>query len=407
MIIHKPKIESKEDKIRISSYIEIETKKEFSNTLWYEFDKEYEKYISKSLNGFLSAMIMFAMYLNEDIKVKGKISPKLAYGLKELQGYFNFWYPKKFNKIEIISEGYEVKKENPKGVMCTFSGGADAFYTLWKHLPRNEPNPHNQITHCLIIDGFAVPRSEKMNKSYEIIKESYQKLISKLGLKFVFVKTNLADFYHRRIPPASIDGPVLSVVPQLLDKLISRFHIPSCLSYSQILPRGSNAITNQLLSTEELSITIHGSDKSRAEKILEIIKWPETYNHLRVCWDDFGVSNCCECEKCIRTMIVLKTAGVLNKCKTFPKPLTRKKIRDWKLYETYNFWFAEENLKYARKKRRKDIIFDIKYAVLKNKMLNYYNKKSYLIWLPSAYLKRRSKLYRKFVKVIKNKINYK
>ena len=29
----------------------------------------------------------------EDIEVKGRMSPKLAYGLKGLQGYFNFWHP--------------------------------------------------------------------------------------------------------------------------------------------------------------------------------------------------------------------------------------------------------------------------------------------------------------------------
>jgi len=234
--------------------------------LWYEFDQEYEKYISKSLNGFIAAMLFLAMYLGEDLEAKGGMSAKLAYGLKGLQGYFNYWHPKDFKLVKISSDGFEIEKDTPAGVMCTFSGGVDAFHTLYQHLPENEDNPHHQITHCLLIDGFALPRSDQLNDSYEVIKDSYEKLTERLGIKLVFVATNLADFYHGKISPAQIDGPVLASAPLILGRLISTFHIASCLAYSQILPRGSNAITNSLLSTEKLTVTMHGSDKSRVEK---------------------------------------------------------------------------------------------------------------------------------------------
>ena len=256
MIIHKPQIEKKGNKVRVSAYIEVETKKEFSKTLWYEFDKEYEKYISKSLNGFVVAMILFAMYLKEDIKVKGKMSSKLAYGLKQLQGYFNFWYPREFKKIKIKLDGYEVRKTNPKGVMCTFSGGVDSFYTLYSHLPENEDNLPHQVTHCMIMDGFAVPLNDEMTHSYNVIKESYEKMTKKLGTKLVFVTTNISDFYHGKIDPYSIDGPILASPALILDDLISKYYIASSFKYSDQIPFGSNPITDPLLSTEKLDIIL-------------------------------------------------------------------------------------------------------------------------------------------------------
>ena len=395
MIVHSPKIEKKGSKIRVSAYIEVETKNQYSDTLWYEFDEEYENYISTCANGFVSAMLFLAMYLGEDIKAIGTMSPKLAYGLKGFQSFFNFWHPNQFQIVKIRCDGFEIEKKTPQGVMCTFSGGVDSFYTLYQHLPENEDNLHHQLTHCLLIDGFAIPRTDKLNTSYKIIKKSYEKLAESLGIKLVFVATNLANFYQGKISPAQLDGPVLASVPLILGGLISTFHIASCLTYSQILPRGSNAVTNPLLSTEKLSVTTHGSDKTRVEKTKVIAEWPETYDKLRVCWQDFGVKNCCRCEKCVRTMITLEAAGVLFKYTTFPLPLKRNTIRRWQLLEKHNFWFAKEIMDFAKTSHRSDIVFDIKYAMVRSKTLKR------LFWAPSAALKKRSTTYRNLVERIK------
>jgi len=395
MIVHKPKIEKKGDKVRVSAYIEVETKKEYSDTLWYEFDEEYEKYISKDSNGFVTAMLFLAMYLGEDMEVKGRMSPKLAYGLKEFQGFFNFWHPKDFKIIKITCDGFEIEKSTPEGVMCTFSGGVDSFYTLYQHLPENEDSPQHQLTHCLLLDGFAIPRTDELNYSYTLIRESYEKLTRKLGIKLVFVATNLADFYQGKISPVQIDGPVLASAPLILGGLISTFHIASCLTYSQVLPRGSNAITNSLLSTEKLTVTIHGSDKSRVDKTVAIANWPETYDKLRVCWEDTGVKNCCRCEKCVRTMITLKAVGVLSRYKTFPLPLKRARVRNWPLYEKHNFWFAKEIIEYAKTEGRDKLVFDVRYAMVRSRVIKR------IFWAPSAALKKKSKTYRNFVKLVK------
>jgi len=398
MIIHKPKIERKNSKVRVSAYIEVETKKEYSDTLWYEFDKEFEDYISPNSNGFVAAVLFLAMYLGEDVEVKGTMSPKLAYGLKTFQGYFNFWLPDDFRVVEIRCKQLEIEERITAGVMCTFSGGVDSLYTLYQHLPENEGNPLHQLTHCLLLDGFALPRTDELNHSYQIISESYEKLTRKLGLKLVFVASNIADLYQGKLHTMQTDGPVLASVPLILGRLVSAFHIASSTTYVHMPPVAINPITTPLLSTEELTVTLHGSETSRLDKTLAISNWPETYTTLRVCWEDFGVKNCCKCEKCLRTMITLDAAGVLSRYKTFDLPLKRSMARSWPLYKPYISLFAREIIDYAKTRGRNKIVFDVRFAMVRSKVLRT------IFWEPSAALKKRSKTYRDFVKFVKSRL---
>ncbi|MBW3021058.1 hypothetical protein KY334_07215 [Candidatus Woesearchaeota archaeon] len=400
MIIHEPKIEKKGNKVKVSSYIEVEKRKDLSNYLWYEFDKEYEQYLSESLNGFVSSMVLFAMYLNEDIKLKGKISPKLDYGLKEVQNFFNFWNPEKFKKIRIISEGYDIQRTEPKGVMSTFSGGIDSFYTLWKHLPQNEKNPYSQITHCLLINGFADPINDEKNESFKILEKEYENLMKKLNIKLVSVKTNYADFYYEKIPHYFLDGVVLSSIPLLLGKLVSRHYISSTLDYLSNAIWGSNPIVDPMLSTEKTTIIHDGGDIRRLDKTFIVSKWPETYNLLKVCTKGFGINNCCKCEKCFRTMITLYLGGKLSKYKTFPKKLTRKKLKHWILFADYQINFANEIKNYAKKTNREDIVKMIDRVILRRKILT---KPLEFLYEISAKLKKKSKTYTKLIKLIKGK----
>jgi hypothetical protein len=120
--------------------------------------------------------------------------------------------------------------------------------------------------------------------------------------------------------------------------LSKSFIIPSShkFDYSKSI-WGSQQTTDFLLSTEYMDIIHHGADKTRAEKILYITEYPETYKNLRVCWEKIdGLNNCSECEKCLRTMKIIEMSGNLRNYKTFNyfdrKTIDRKikKIRNSK-----------------------------------------------------------------------------
>jgi len=367
MIIQKPKIKIEKNEILVSTEIKFQNQdrtKDIPKEIWFKFPKEYKKFVSKSSDGFIISLLPLAMSLGENIEVKGALSPKLFYNLKEYQRILNFWFPKKFRVVNIKCNFK--KNKNSGAVGCTFSGGVDSFYTLWKHLPRNEKNPDYQISHIIFIHGFDIPLEDE--KSYQEIKKSYEELAKKLKIKFLTIKTNSRDFV-KELDWELIHGSTL-IGAALIFSIFKRIYIAAKDSYEYLPPRGIHPILDPLLSTDSTEIIHHGASISRVEKTKIISSWPETYSRLRVCWENInGLKNCSECEKCTRTMAILDMFGVLQKYTTFPLQLKRKNIRK-AIFDEETFHYPKEIISYAEKIGRKDIAFDFKYALLKSKILD-------------------------------------
>ena len=55
------------------------------------------------------------------------------------------------------------------------------------------------------------------------------------------------------------------------------------------------------------------------DKLRGIAEHPLVQRHLRVCWKNYGRrDNCCRCEKCLRTMLMLDALGKLGPFEAFP-----------------------------------------------------------------------------------------
>ena len=88
--------------------------------------------------------------------------------------------------------------------------------------------------------------------------------------------------------------------------------------------RGSHLAIDHLWSTEALSFVHDGWEASRMNKIdWQIAHSPLALKHLRVCYNNEqqATYNCGKCEKCLRTMVSLYAAGVLDRAETFPSQI--------------------------------------------------------------------------------------
>lgn len=174
-------------------------------------------------------------------------------------------------------------------------------------------------------------------------------------------------------------GLALVAPTLLLGSFIKSFYIASSQVYdyslklllnlpSAKLPfetAGISIATDHLLSTESTTIYHEAGDKSRYEKIESMEEFDLIYDSLRICWFPKGIINCCKCSKCIRTMIILKILGKLDRfSKVFPEELTREKIRNWELVHATDYEDLNSILKNANKNKEqnKDIIEDLEYA---------------------------------------------
>jgi bacterioferritin-associated ferredoxin len=86
-------------------------------------------------------------------------------------------------------------------------------------------------------------------------------------------------------------------------------------------------ITDPLLSSLSFAIVHDGAEQHRVGKARALAAWPEALRNLRVCWAGRSAdTNCGRCEKCVRTILEFRAAGVpCPPC--FPGDVTEDQIR--------------------------------------------------------------------------------
>ena len=97
-----------------------------------------------------------------------------------------------------------------------------------------------------------------------------------------------------------------------------------------------------------MQVVHDGAELGRPDKLARILEWDRdlVLKHLRVCVMNFGgVYNCCECRKCVRTMVVLRALGLLEQAPTFPN----KSTKHWaELVSLDSLPLVDENLAFVR-----------------------------------------------------------
>jgi hypothetical protein len=188
-----------------------------------------------------------------------------------------------------------------------------------------------------------------------------------LGIQLISARTNAREFDGGNWE--FCHGAMLTSLPLVLGRGLTRFYIPSTHTYSDLFPWGSDPRLDHLLSTETLQVVHDGATATRFEKTVAIAQWPEAYSRLRVCWvKPDGLKNCCRCNKCIRTMTSLAILGKLERFETFPLQLERQHIRTCQLKDENERSFMQQVLEAAEANGKQDLASDIRYALLRGKL---------------------------------------
>jgi len=366
MIIHQPEVITQNGLTLVCTKIETAHRQSFfPEYIWYRVPVRYSGYLSLQSDAFLVPVLLGGMILGENVEVRGVVSPKLAYNLTEYQYILSFRFPEYFHPIEIKYQSLEPLKTEPKEVGTTFSGGVDSLFTLWQHLPENQPNPAYQVTQGVFIKGFDILNTAEGN--YRLLLDRFREQAGKIGLEIIPVETNIVSITHLRIPLSYFHGPHIVSVGLFLAGLFRTFFIPSSWDYSNLKRKSyaSDPLVDGLLSTDTLEIIHHGASHRRVEKVEAIAEWELAQNILWVCQDhrfDLPAWNCSRCEKCIRTMIPLYALGKLDRYGTFAKPIKK----NW------------EGLRWARKFSLRHNFFTEMFPFVKK------HKPGFLPWLRLA-----------------------
>jgi hypothetical protein len=378
MIIATPEISLKNGEVIVSTNIKF--KKPVLNkpeTAWFAFPESYLPYISGRADAFVTGLLPLAMAVQEDIVNEGSLSPRLADGLQEYQLALNFWYPKQLSLVDIQAANLTSLPTEQAGQSCVtlFSGGVDSSYALMSHLPERQPIAEFQAKYAIFVHGFDIPLQNL--SAYEESLYIFSRQLTPLGVEIIPCRTNLHYFSSGLLGWGIAHGGAITAIGLVLDKLIRYFLVPSSeYSLFAILPWGSSPMIDHWLSTETVHILHQGAALTRIEKTAAISNWQPAQQFLRVCVDDnkrVGVNNCCQCEKCLRTMTMLDICGTLKSFKTFRQPFGRWDIIRWVPH--YNVGsICVPTLRYARSLGKNEYIFPIWIAYLRGKLRTWLRK---------------------------------
>lgn len=287
------------------------------------FNKKYKPFLKADASPFAAALLIPSMRLGEDLIIKGATSKELYEGMHEIMKLFLSW-DIGLKPINIIADELVIDTEKPKITASFFSGGVDSFYTFLKR-KKDKKDP---VTHLFLVKGYDIDsRNEEL---WTATLENIQKIAKAEKAELIVAESNLRslidpifpffwDYYH---------GGCLAAAALCLRAGIKQMYVPSSLPASKQVPWGTHFDTDKYWSTETLTFAHDGGEASRVDKInWQIAKSPTALKYLRVCYmNEVGAFNCGKCEKCLRTMINLYVAGVLDKAETFPHTIDPKKV---------------------------------------------------------------------------------
>jgi hypothetical protein len=294
--------------------------------LWICYPPDCLDQLSSWADPWIAMLLWPAMRLGQTLRIDATGSARLAEATDQLMAIVHCW-DARFRPVKLQLQGTTDTRSSDGLTAGFFSGGVDSFYTMLKNRSTRSPR-HGEIRHLIFAQGLDIPMADM--ELYNLIVPSMQSCADELGCTLVPCATNIRDV----IPEGLVSwrlchGPALAAIALGLPGRWKRVVIPATQTYKDLLPNGSHPLVDPLWSTESTELVHDGADATRLTKVKYIATSALALRHLRVCWrNPEGQYNCGRCEKCVRTMISLKIAGVLEQCAAFDQPLSYARIPD-------------------------------------------------------------------------------
>jgi hypothetical protein len=269
-----------------------------TDRLWFRVPPEWPL----TLRGepFAIAALPLAMALGVPLELDRDlpVSPTLLAGMEVLQRIYRLWGPKfhrPFTEVPVRATA------DPDGApraptMSFFSGGVDGLYTLL-----HAPQP---VTQAVVMRGIDLQLD---NPLWNEVVERNRTWLASRGVPLVAIESNIRFVGHRAgVRWPMYFGAALAATGHALGAgtlLIAAGH-----TWRELWADGSHPFSDPLWSSEATRVVHHGRGLKRWQKLAAVIDEPGVPDLLRVCWQDEDY-NCGRCEKCLRTMVLLRLLG--------------------------------------------------------------------------------------------------
>lgn len=274
--------------------------------------ERFAEFVFADASPFAAALLLPAMKLGEDLVITGSVSARLHAGLTEIIRIVSGW-DIGLEPVEVIVDDLVPDPITPGVTGAFFSGGVDSFYTYLRH--KNDRHP---ITHLILAKGYDIDRRNR--RLWDATVRNIGQIAQQEHIALIEIDSNVRSLTDPLLSWTYSHGGCLAAAAMCLRKGIGQMYVASSADADHQALRGSHLAIDHLWSTETLSFVHDGWEASRMDKIdWQIAQSALALRYLRVCYSNpNGTYNCGKCEKCLRTMVSLYAAGVLDKAETFP-----------------------------------------------------------------------------------------
>ncbi len=280
-----------------------------------------------SADMLLPTALLPAMRMDASLRIRAELSPLLCSQVDAIQRLYRKW-DRSLCHVEVKTDQREVTKGPfSMGVAAFFSGGVDSFFTALVHC-------HEQPT-LVFVHGFDISahRAVLLSRVSAALREAARAL----QLDLFEIATDVRKFSGRYLTWSEYHGAALAAAAHFTG--VERMYVPSSLSTDCVRPYGSHPDLDPLYASISTEIKYDGFETSRVTKTLVVAGSDTALKYLRVCnaRDDLGY-NCGRCEKCLRTLVALRLAGIKDRPPSFPARLSLADLSSRRNIQIMDLW---------------------------------------------------------------------
>jgi hypothetical protein len=290
-----------------------------SQRIWFRFPAAAARAITLRADPFVIATALHAAGRFSHVRIHGAVSDGLLANLADFHGAYAAFHRRPAPALRYTAMQQAGPASHPAAPvgLTAFSGGVDSCFTVFRHTSLSPLGPKRPLGAALMMHGFDIPLDQP--DVFARSADRSRRLTDDAGLELLIGATNL------RILPVPWEDCFSTAVAASLSFFQPRYAyglVPSFQDWTHVhFDHGSNPLTDPLLSSLAFAVVHDGTGFGRIEKLRALTGWPAALRHLRVCWQGAELDrNCCRCEKCLRTMLMLRLCGV-KECEAFPEPL--------------------------------------------------------------------------------------
>jgi hypothetical protein len=283
--------------VRVSALVD-------GRSIWFE---SADADLAPAAEAFGSLLLIPALHWRRPLEIVPAVCAVWASGVQRIVPLVSGWWG--YDPLLPQVAPVAITPRPCRRTALCFSGGVDSFFSLLRG-----PRPVDLLV-CAV--GYDVNLRDTRRRT--LVEHSVRAVAAELGRRAVLVTSNLRRHrVVRRVPWIRSFGGALAALGHLLSGEAGTLMISAGLQRADDYPSGSRWDVDPWFSSAALKVEHVGAELARTEKLCSIAEEDIVRRHLRVCWENRDSrSNCCRCEKCVRTMLILESCGQLGRYESF------------------------------------------------------------------------------------------